>query len=148
MKVNELAEESVRLYREGRSVEEVVERVKSIMDKKMTLDNFMDMQQELDDKILVEKLGVEATIENHQKLINQRLLGLIVEAAELSNELRTFKYWSVKPSGPRERVLEEYVDSFFMWLSIGNTLEFTSKEIEEMYKKKYAENVRRIGEGY
>jgi dimeric dUTPase (all-alpha-NTP-PPase superfamily) len=35
---------------------------------------------------------------------------LIVELAELANEVRSFKFWSYKPPSSKEIILEEYVD--------------------------------------
>lgn len=49
----------------------------------------------------------------------QRLLALIVELGELANETRCFKYWSNKPSSPKEIVMDEYADGLHFLLSLG-----------------------------
>ncbi|RUT53369.1 dUTPase family protein [Clostridium botulinum] len=77
-----------------------------------------------------------------------RLLALQVEVSELANSTRSFKYWSDKGSEPKERVLDEYADVLHFLLSVGHTLDFTAKEIEEAYLKKHKENYRRQREGY
>ena len=136
------------LVRRGMSIREAIKYVQTSTNSRMTLEHFLDMQQELDDRIMIEKLKVEPNNENHRKLLNRELLALMVEVAELSNSLKTFKYWSNKPGEPMERVIEEYVDVLFFWLSIVNALEFSTQDIEEAYKAKYRENIKRIEGGY
>lgn len=49
-------------------------------------------------------------------------LALIVELAELANEIRSFKFWSNKAASDKKIILEEYVDSihFITALAIYN----------------------------
>jgi dimeric dUTPase (all-alpha-NTP-PPase superfamily) len=49
-------------------------------------------------------------------------LALFVELGELANEVRSFKFWSIKPSSERQVILEEYVDGihFICSLCIAN----------------------------
>ncbi len=62
----------------------------------------------------------------HQK----RLLALIIEIGELANETRCFKYWSNKPSSPKEVVIEEYADGLHFLLSLGIPLGVTKTTYE------------------
>ena len=79
----------------------------------MNLQKLFAMQDILDQKIRKEH-GLERA-----DLFNDKILALYVEVAELANETRCFKYWSHKPSSPREVILEEYVDGFHFLLSLG-----------------------------
>ncbi|MED4269978.1 dUTP diphosphatase [Geobacillus stearothermophilus] len=72
-----------------------------------------DMQRMLDERIETEHGLV------HEKLFNRKMLAFLVELGELANETRCFKFWSVKPPAPAERVLEEYVDGLHFLLSLG-----------------------------
>lgn len=40
----------------------------------------------------------------------QRKLALLVELAELANEVRSFKYWSLKEASDKAIILDEYAD--------------------------------------
>ncbi len=65
----------------------------------------------------------EHICETHQlkneNLFQRKLLAFGVELAELANETRCFKYWSVKPSAARDVILEEYADGLHFLLSLG-----------------------------
>lgn len=54
------------------------------------------------------------------EIIRKNRLELLVEFGELANETRCFKYWSVKQTGEKEKVLEEYIDCLFMILYFCN----------------------------
>jgi dimeric dUTPase (all-alpha-NTP-PPase superfamily) len=58
-----------------------------------------------------------------------RCLALCVEIGELANETRCFKYWSVRPSSPKEILLEELEDSIHFLLSLGIDLQDNAEEI-------------------
>lgn len=60
----------------------------------------------------------------------KRLLALIVEFGELANETRCFKYWSNKPSSPKEIVMDEYADGIHFLLSLGIPLNANKFEYE------------------
>ncbi len=68
--------------------------------------------------------------ENHdlmkENLTERKLLAFQVELGELANETRCFKFWSLKESSPKEKILEEYVDGlhFFVKFRTGNGLYF------------------------
>jgi dimeric dUTPase (all-alpha-NTP-PPase superfamily) len=79
----------------------------------MQLERLFKMQKALD-------LHIE---EKHnlmnEDLFNRKVLALFVEVGELANETRSFKFWSVKPSSPKEVILEEFVDGIHFILSLG-----------------------------
>ena len=84
------------------------------------------LQRELDDRI---------RREHHLTgdYFSERLLALQVEVAELANETRCFKYWSLKPPSERSQILEEYVDGIHFILSLGLTLGFQSFSFAENF---------------
>jgi dimeric dUTPase (all-alpha-NTP-PPase superfamily) len=55
---------------------------------------------------------------NYSQIIEELKLALLVELGELANEVRSFKFWSIKPSSKREVVLEEYVDGIHFICSL------------------------------
>lgn len=87
----------------------------------MQLEQLFQIQEVLDQKIL----------DNHhlhqQNLIAEKVLALQTEMAELANETRCFKYWSLKAPSAREVILEEYVDVIHFVLSIGLALGYQDK---------------------
>ncbi|MCD3211014.1 hypothetical protein G8T71_06550 [Clostridium botulinum C/D] len=110
----------------------------------MELKQFLEMQNELDKAIVKKHFGEM----DQKEFLSERILALHVEVSELANATRCFKYWSTKKPESKERILDEYADVMHFWLSIGNTLGFTAKEIEEAYLKKHEENYRRQEQGY
>ncbi len=80
---------------------------------KLVFDPLYAEQRALDEAIFARHaVSYDATRE-------KRLLALYVEVGELANATRTFKFWSEKPSEPREAVLEEYADGLHFLLSLG-----------------------------
>lgn len=79
----------------------------------MNLKELFHIQKELDQKINA----------NHQlgtrSLLREKCMALTVETAELANETRVFKYWSLKGPSAKDIILEEYVDCLHFMLSIG-----------------------------
>ena len=72
----------------------------------------------------------------YEETLERRFLSLYVEIGELANATRCFKYWSNKPSEPRDRVMDEYADGLHFLLSIGialgiKTTSFNQKETTE-----------------
>ncbi|PIC65274.1 dUTPase [Sporosarcina sp. P13] len=95
----------------------------------MKLDQLFNMQKALDAYIQ----------ENHKatETFNEKGLALLVELAELANETRCFKFWSMKGPSAKDMILEEYVDSIHFLLSLGIEKDFdglenwpTSNELE------------------
>ncbi len=94
----------------------------------INLKELYNLQAELDKDIAIKhEVNYETT---HKK----RLLALIIEIGELANETRCFKYWSNKPSSPKEVVIEEYADGLHFLLSLGiplNTKKFDYELLDE-----------------
>lgn len=80
-------------------------------------------QQELDERIM------EMHHQSRESTQRKRILALLVEIAELANETRCFKYWSLK--GPSDRIIlsEEYVDSLHFLLSLALDLGYNQISI-------------------
>ncbi|NNU83251.1 dUTPase [Geobacillus sp. BMUD] len=89
------------------------------------------LQRALDERIETEH-GLE-----HEDLFDRKMLAFLVELGELANETRCFKFWSVKPPAPMERVLEEYVDGLHFLLSLGLECGF-------FYEKREIPSVERL----
>jgi len=108
------------------------------------LKDLYELQDELDKYILEQKnLNLKP-----KELLTDTLLALSVEVSELANTTRCFKHWSNKGPDSKERIIDEYVDVLHFFLSIGNQLGFSAKEIEDAYFKKRQINVNRMKEGY
>lgn len=118
----------------------------------MELKDFLDKQKELDIYIFNNLNAIEKQIAKHtynkNYFLSDRLTALNVEVAELIQEVGHFKYWKKNKEESREKILDEFIDVFHFWLSIGNTLGFSPEEIEEAYMKKNKENYKRQDNGY
>ncbi|WP_078413993.1 dUTP diphosphatase [Priestia abyssalis] len=79
----------------------------------MNFEQLFEMQRQLDQHI-EEKHGLQ-----QERLVERKILALLVEVGELANETRCFKFWSVKPPAANETILEEYVDGIHFLLSLG-----------------------------
>jgi dimeric dUTPase (all-alpha-NTP-PPase superfamily) len=90
---------------------------------KMNMNKLFQMQQALDERILREHnlFG--------KRLVDEKVLALLVEIGELANETRCFKFWSKKPPAAEEVILEEYVDGIHFILSLGLDLGITDLDI-------------------
>ena len=73
------------------------------------------------DKYILDKINISKTT-----YWKHRVIALLVELNELSNEVRFFKYWSKKPPSSKEVILDEYVDVIHFAISLGNTLGLTN----------------------
>lgn len=90
-------------------------------------------------KLFTMQKGLDEHIETkhqlqNENLIDRKVLALLVELGELANETRCFKFWSLKPSSPRETILEEFVDGVHFILSLGIECGF-SQESEYLGQK-------------
>jgi dimeric dUTPase (all-alpha-NTP-PPase superfamily) len=86
-------------------------------------------------KLFVMQRDLDLYIENshnleNENLIDKKILALLVELSELANETRCFKFWSLKPSAAKEKVLEEFVDGIHFILSLGLECGFEKEEID------------------
>ena len=70
----------------------------------------------------------ESRYKNDKELIRKNRLELLVEIGELANETRCFKYWSIRQTGEKEKVLEEYIDCLFMTLYFCNITKISLNE--------------------
>ncbi len=70
--------------------------------------------------------------ETYESTFTKRKLALIVEVSELANEVRCFKYWSLKAPSEKAVILEEFVDClhFTVSLGIGMEIDFDQLEID------------------
>ncbi len=82
----------------------------------MDITKIVEMQKTLDNRIY-NKFGLVES-----ETFAKRKLALIVELSELANEVRCFKFWSVKPSSAKAVILEEYVDCLHFIVSLGITI--------------------------
>ncbi len=62
-------------------------------------------------------------IKSEQQYWEDRIVALMVELGEMSNEIRFFKFWSKKPASDKEIIIDEYVDCLHFAFSLGNTIE-------------------------
>ena len=74
----------------------------------------------------------ESRYSNDKEIIWKNKLELLVEFGELANETRCFKYWSIRQTGEKEKVLEEYIDCLFMVLYFCN---ITGVSLDEKFPK-------------
>ena len=85
----------------------------------MELTELFAMQRQLD-------AYIEENQEIQEDVFRRKGLALMVELAELANETRCFKFWSVKGPSERDVLLEEFVDSLHFILSLGIEKNFDS----------------------
>lgn len=111
---------------------------------KNTLELLFESQKELDNFILESK-NIKIT---DKELMTDTLLALAVEVSELANEIRSFKHWSNKGASDRNVILEEYIDVLHFFLSVGNQLGFTAREVLDGYFYKNRINRDRAVSGY
>lgn len=90
----------------------------------MNLQQLFTMQAALDQHI-----EAQHNLQN-EDLFDRKVLALLVELGELANETRCFKFWSLKPSSPKEIILEEFVDGVHFILSLGIICGYTDSKIE------------------
>ncbi|MBQ0045465.1 MAG: dUTP diphosphatase [Mycoplasma sp.] len=79
---------------------------------KVDLTKIFNQQRELDKEIHTKHNVSYRTINRELKL------ALLVELGELANEIRSFKFWSLKKPSSKETILEEYVDGIHFITSI------------------------------
>jgi len=111
----------------------------------MKLETLLEKQKQLDFFIIntnnLHELDPKVRLTN-------TTLAMMVEVAELANEIRSFKHWSKKPMSDKDVVIDEYVDVLHFFLSIANQLGFTSEDIEQAYNRKNKVNFERQINGY
>jgi dimeric dUTPase (all-alpha-NTP-PPase superfamily) len=80
---------------------------------KLNIKDLYPIQTQLDDRIF--KTHGTSRLATHR----DRMLALLVELAELANETRCFKFWSLKPASASDVIGQEYVDGIHFLLSLG-----------------------------
>ncbi len=83
------------------------------MSEVFSLDLLFAKQSELDKRIHADK-----NVDYSSTLV-ERKLALLVELGEFANATRSFKFWSIKASESKERLLDEYADVLHFLLSLG-----------------------------
>ncbi|MBE1554430.1 dUTP diphosphatase [Sporosarcina limicola] len=78
----------------------------------MQLTKLFSMQSKLDSFI-------QNNRDKQTGVFEEKGLALLIELAELANETRCFKFWSLKGPSDDAVILEEYVDSIHFLLSLG-----------------------------
>ena len=91
---------------------------------KIRIDDLQQIQNTLDSRIF------EIHNTSREETRNDRILALLVEAGELANETRCFKYWSLKKPSSNDLIFEEFSDVVHFSLSLGIDLKFDESEIE------------------
>ncbi len=91
----------------------------------LNLMTIVNKQKELDTKIH-EKHNV-----SYEETFIHRKLALLVELGELANEVRSFKYWSLKSASAEHVILEEFVDCLHFTISLGISMDANFEEFEQ-----------------
>lgn len=92
----------------------------------MDYKKLLEMQKQLRTDIMGHHPEIKNDVERFDKLI----LALNVEVGEIANEVRCFKFWSIKLASPKEVIIEEFVDALHFVLEIGIEL---NEEIENVF---------------
>lgn len=91
---------------------------------RLDLSPLIPYQAQLDDRIHTTHNETRASTRT------KRILALMVEIAELANETRSFKYWSVRGANARSELLEEFIDTIHFTLSLGLDLNQEQATVE------------------
>lgn len=97
---------------------------------KIDLSACLVKQKELDERIMA--LHGQSRSATQRK----RLLALLVEIAELANETRSFKYWSLKKASDQDVLIEEFSDTLHFILSLALDLGFNEFVLDVEYEEK------------
>lgn len=87
------------------------------------LDDLVHIQDSLDTRIF------EKHARTRQNTRQERILALFVEAGELANETRIFKYWSIQKPSDNKAIFEEYSDVLHFTLSLGIDVGFNKDTV-------------------
>lgn len=113
----------------------------------MTLKDFLNLQAGLD-RVIMDRFESTGNTIDKRELLTDKILALMVETGEFTNELGNFKYWKQGHKADMDKVLIEFADIFFFYLSIANLLGFTAEQLQEAYMAKWNENIRRQKNNY
>jgi dimeric dUTPase (all-alpha-NTP-PPase superfamily) len=96
-----------------------------------------EMQKELD-----EATFKKFNLNDKESVKNKKVLGFIVEVAELANATKSFKYWSRSLPKTRDEILDEYSDGLHYILSL--CLDLNISMTEEFEKVKPIEDLSNL----
>jgi len=113
----------------------------------MEIKELLNKQAELDEKIM-ERFWRSGREIGTKELLNNKILALFTEVAEFNNEIASFKYWKQYHIHNDKKILEEFVDILFFYLSIANLLDYTAEDIENAYLDKWKKNIERQKNNY
>lgn len=100
------------------------------MTKNINFARLQEMQKQLDALIYKKIPNV-----NSKNTFKNRILSLIVEICELSNETMCFKYWKQNKNISFDKIKEEYADCMHFFISISNDLKVDLINCKIIYKK-------------
>ena len=75
----------------------------------------------------------------YAKVMDERIVALATELAELVNEVRCFKFWSYKKPSPASIIIEEYADGIHFITSLAIALKMKPQDIKIKIAKKNLE---------
>lgn len=87
------------------------------------INDLVHIQDSLDTRIF------EKHARTRQNTRQERILALFVEAGELANETRIFKYWSIQKPSDNQVIFEEYSDVLHFTLSLGIDVDFDKESV-------------------
>ncbi len=102
---------------------------------KLNLNKIINIQKKLD-KYIEDNHKLES-----KDLVSRKKLALIIEISELCNEVRCFKYWSIKKMSTKNIILNEFVDCFHFILSIGIFYGIDLLELDLVFEYKKKDNI-------
>ena len=85
------------------------------------LNNIYKITKELDEQFA-------SRYNDEKELLRKNRLELLVELGELANETRCFKFWSLKQTGDKDKILEEYIDCLSMALYFAHITDISLDE--------------------
>ena len=97
---------------------------------KIDLSTCLIKQKELDERIM------DLHGQSRSSTQRKRILALLVEIAELANETRSFKYWSLKKASDHDVLIEEFSDTLHFILSLAIDLGYESFELDLEFEDK------------
>ncbi|MDR0545397.1 MAG: dUTP diphosphatase [Mycoplasmataceae bacterium] len=87
---------------------------------------------------------------SYKKVFAELKLALLVELGELANEVRSFKFWSIKLASEKKIILEEYVDgihfitSICIYLKVGSSLQIKLPRAATYTKKQITNTINKL----
>jgi dimeric dUTPase (all-alpha-NTP-PPase superfamily) len=92
------------------------------------------------DNLIYEKHSISNPWDKKEELI----LAVFDEICELMNRMRIHKFWSNKGMDAREKMIEEYVDTWHFLLSIGNIIEMPTTHFGIEIRQTFTQQFRSI----